>query len=327
MMRLPRFRYHAPATLREAARILASEGPQAMVVAGGTDLLPNMKRRHQTPRVLVGLRRIGRLRGVRGSAARGLTIGPASTLTELENARLLKARYRGLHEAVRSISTPILRNMGTIGGNVCLDTRCNYYNQSYEWRRAIDFCMKCDGTVCWVAPGSDVCLAVSSSDTAPVLCAMGARLRLVSNEGERAVEAKGFYLRDGIRYLAKRPDEILTGIDLPAADGWRSAYRKLRRREAFDFPVLAVAACARLEGDVVADARIWLGAAASAPIEASRAQQALAGQPLCDAAIEEAARLAYPDAKPVDNTDFTVRWRKEMARLLTRDALRALRVP
>jgi len=325
VMRLPKFRYLAPGTVREAAAILASEGPQAMVVAGGTDLYPNMKRRHQMPKTLVALRRIERLRGVRGSARKGLSIGPATTLTDLEEMPLLKAKYRGLHEAVRSISTPILRNMGTIGGNVCLDTRCNYYNQTYEWRRAIDFCMKCDGTVCWVAPSSDTCLAVSSSDTAPMLCALGARLRLVSKEGERAIEAKELYRRDGIQYLTKRPDEILTGIDLPPADGWRSAYRKLRRREAFDFPVLAVAACARLEGERIADVRIWLGAVASAPVEAAEAQKALLGQRLSDDAIEVASRLSYPKAKPVDNTDFTVRWRKEMSRLLTRDALRALR--
>ena len=327
MMRLPKFRYMAPRTTREAAGILAAEGPQAMVVAGGTDLYPNMKRRHQMPKTLVALRRIERLRGVRGSAAKGLILGPATTLTELEELPILKKKYPGLHEAVRTISTPILRNMGTIGGNICLDTRCNYYNQNYEWRRAINFCMKCDGTVCWVAPGSDTCLAVSSSDTAPVLCAMGARLTLVSSRGERTLEAKELFNRDGIQYLAKRPDELMTAIALPPAGGWRSSYRKLRRREAFDFPVLGVAACLRFEGDDVAEASVWLGAVASAPLEATEAQQALIGRPLTEEAIDAASRLAFPKAKPVDNTDFTVRWRKEMARLLTRDALRALRTP
>jgi 4-hydroxybenzoyl-CoA reductase subunit beta len=327
MMRLPKFRYVAPRTAREAAGILAAEGPQAMVVAGGTDLYPNMKRRHQMPKTLVALRRIDRLRGVRGSAAKGLVLGPATTLTELEELPVLKKKYPGLHEAVRTISTPILRNMGTIGGNICLDTRCNYYNQNYEWRRAINFCMKCDGTVCWVAPGSDTCLAVSSSDTAPVLCAMGARLTLVSSGGERTIEAKELFNRDGIHYLAKRPDELMTAIALPPAADWRSSYRKLRRREAFDFPVLGVAACLRFEGDQVAEARLWLGAVASAPLEATEAEQALVGRQLTDESIDAASRLAFPKAKPVDNTDFAVRWRKEMARLLTRDALRALRTP
>jgi 4-hydroxybenzoyl-CoA reductase subunit beta len=325
MMRLPKFRYRAPRTLREAAAILAGEGPAAMVVAGGTDLYPNMKRRHQTPGMLVGLRLVEALRGVKGSPARGLWIGPGTTLTDLECDPALKNHYPGLHEAIRSISTPILRNMGTIGGNVCLDTRCNYYDQNYEWRRAINFCMKCDGAICWVAPGSDVCLAVSSSDTAPVLCAMGARLRLVSRRGERTVAAKDLYRRDGIRYLTRKPDEILAGIDLQPSRGWRSAYRKLRRREAFDFPVLGVAACARFEGPRVAEARLWLGAVSMAPVEATEAQACLAGRPLTDDAIAEAAALAYPLAKPVDNTDFGLRWRKEMTRRFVADALRALR--
>ena len=325
MMRLPKFRYLAPRSLPEVTALLAGEGPEAMVVAGGTDLYPNMKRRHQTPKTLVGLRLIDALRGVSGSAVTGLRIGPATTLSDLEELAVIREHYPGLHEAIHSISTPILRNMGTIGGNVCLDTRCNYYDQNYEWRRAIDFCMKCDGDICWVAPGSDVCLAVSSSDTAPVLCALGARLRLASRDSERTIPAQDLYRRDGINYLTKRPDEVLAGIELPPAGRWRSAYRKLRRREAFDFPVLGVAVNARFERGVVAEARIWLGAVSMAPVEASEAQAALRGRSLTEDAIEEAARLAYPRAKPVDNTDFTVRWRKEMTRHFVSEALRGIR--
>jgi 4-hydroxybenzoyl-CoA reductase subunit beta len=333
MMRLPEFRYLAPRSLKEAAAILTGEGATAMIVAGGTDLYPNMKRRHQTPATLVSLRNVGRLSGIRalrlvpggdGGGAKGLFIGPNTTLTAMEESPLVKRAWPGLHEAVRTISTPILRNMGTIGGNILLDTRCNYYNQSYEWRRAINFCMKCDGSVCWVAPGSDICLAVSSSDSAPMLCALGARLRLVSSRGERTIEARELFQRDGIRYLAKQPDEILSGIELPPSAGWRTAYRKLRRREAFDFPVLGVAAALRFEGEKVAEARLWLGAVASAPVAASEAEAALVGAPLTEDRIDLASRLAYPKAKPVDNTDFGVRWRKEMARLMTRDALRSL---
>ncbi len=327
MMRLPKFRYVAPRTVKEASAILATEGPEAMVVAGGTDLYPNMKRRHQMPKTLVGLRLVEGLRGVRGGAARGLVIGPATTLSALEESATLRDRYPGLFQAIHSISTPILRNMGTIGGNICLDTRCNYYDQNYEWRRAINFCMKCDGDVCWVAPKSTLCLAVSSSDTAPVLCALGARLRLVSRRGERMIEAKELYRRDGIHYLAKRHDEILTAIELPPASRWRSAYRKLRRRGAFDFPVLGVAACLRFEGDRVAEARLWLGAVSMAPVEVTDAQAALAGRPLTGDAIEEAARLAWSRAKPVDNTDFTLRWRKEMTLRLAAEALRAVAPP
>ncbi len=325
MMRLPRFRYLAPRSLAEAAAILAGEGPKAMIVAGGTDLLPNMKRRHQMPQVLVGLRAIEGLRGIRGGASRGVSIGPATTLTDLEEAPAIRAGYPGLFEAVRSISTPILRNMGTIGGNLLLDTRCNYYNQNYEWRRAIDFCMKCDGSVCWVAPGSDTCLAISSSDSAPILCALGARLRLISKGGTRTIPASDLYRRDGIHYLTKRPEEILAEIVLPPAGRWRTAYRKLRRREAFDFPVLGVAVAVRFEKGAVAEARIWLGAVSMAPVEATESQAALRGRTLTDDAIAEAAGLAYPRAKPVDNTDFAVRYRKEMTPRLVADALRSVR--
>ena len=325
MMRLPPFRWAEPKSLKDAASILAAEGPSAMLLAGGTDLFPNMKRRHQLPKTLVPLAGLPALEGVRGSAGRGFAIGAGTTLTAIEEHAGIRAAWPGLHEAVKSISTPILRNMGTLGGNICLDTRCNYYNQNYEWRRAINFCMKCEGDTCWVAPGSDTCLAISSSDTAPMLCAMDARLRLVSKAGERAIPARDLFARDGIRYLTKSPDEVLTTVDLPAADGWRTAYRKLRRREAFDFPVLGVAVCLRFEKDVVADARLWLGAVAEAPLEATEAARSLVGRPLTEDVVDAASRLAFPVAKPVDNTDFGVRWRKEMSRILTRDALRSLR--
>ncbi len=177
--------------------------------------------------------------------------------------------------------------MGTIGGNVCVDTRCNYYNQSHEWRKAIGFCMKKDGDICLVAPGSSRCWAVSSSDTAPVLWALGAKLRLVGADGERTVPMAALYQDDGIDYLAKRPDEIVADIQLPPAEGWRSAYLKLRRRGSFDFPVLGVAVAARMDGDVVRDARIVLGAVASQPRPSEKAAAALVGQ-RADARVDRA---------------------------------------
>lgn len=323
-MRLPAFRYVAPETVREAAAILAGEGPAARVLAGGTDLLPNMKRRQQQPRTVVGLRRITALRGIEGAPTKGLRIGAMTTLAELEAHPGIREHYAGLHQAVRVIATPLLRNTGTIGGNLCLDTRCNYYDQTYEWRRAIDFCMKCEGEVCWVAPGSDVCLAIASSDAAPVMCALGARVVLASRRGEREIEAGALYRPDGIRHLTLRPDEILAGIRLPPAGRVRSSYSKLRRRGAFDFPVLGVAACLRFERDVVAEARLWLTAVSMAPVRVPAAEQALAGRRLTVDAIEEAAGLAWFRARPVDNADFTVRWRKEMTRHHVRLALQAL---
>ena len=148
-----------------------------------------------------------------------------------------------MSKAAELISTPLLRNMGSIGGNLLLDTRCNYYDQNYEWRKGINFCMKKDGEICWVAPSSPRCWAVQSSDSAPVMVAIGAKVKLISSSGERLLPAADLYNDDGIRYLNKRPDELLTEIHLPPTNGWRATYWKLRRRGSFDFPVLGVATC------------------------------------------------------------------------------------
>ena len=216
--------------------------------------------------------------------------------------------------------------MGTIGGNLCLDTRCNYYDQSYEWRKAIDFCMKKDGATCWVATGSPTCLAVSSTDTAPALFALGAHVTLVSAGGTRDVAVADLYRNDGIHYLTRRPDEILTAVHVPALEGWRSVYWKLRRRGSFDFPVLSVAAALKLGADgTVEAARIVLGAVASRPIDAAAGAAALVGQPLTDEVIAHAADSAAKPAKPMDNTDFDLTWRKRVAKDVVTYALRELR--
>ncbi len=324
MIRLPRFSYRAPRSASEAAAILAGEGPDAALLAGGTDLLPNMKRRQQTPRTVVALRGISALRGVRNGS--GLTIGACSTLTEVVRDGRVRREFAGLWQAAAQVATPHLRNMGTIGGNLCLDTRCTYYDQSLEWRRAIAFCMKKDGTTCWVAPGSPRCLAVSSTDTAPALIALGAKVRLESAGGDRLLDVADLYRNDGVRYLARRPDEILTEVRLDPADGIRSTYWKLRRRGSFDFPVLSVAAAARLAADgTVESARIVLGAVASRPLVAADAAHALRGGTLTDGAIRVASAAAAKLAKPMDNTDFTLHWRKRVAGEIVALALREIR--
>jgi 4-hydroxybenzoyl-CoA reductase subunit beta len=184
--------------------------------------------------------------------------------------------------------------------------------------------MKKDGDICLVAPGSSRCWAVSSSDTAPVLWALGAKLRLVGAEGERAVPMGALYQDDGIEYLAKRPDEIVTDIQLPPSEGWRSAYLKLRRRGSFDFPVLGVAVAARMEGDVVREARIVLGAVASQPRPAEKAVAALVGQRVTRDLIGQVADLAAGPSKPLDNTDFTHPYRKKVTRVFVARALAAV---
>jgi 4-hydroxybenzoyl-CoA reductase subunit beta len=308
----------------DAVKLMADHGPEAMLVAGGTDLYPNMKRRQFEPSVLVGLRGIRDLTGVRGSAVTGMTIGAGTILTAVsEHAEIVRS-YPALATAAGLVSSPQLRNMATIGGNVCVDTRCNYYNQSYQWRKAVNFCMKKDGDICLVAPGSSRCWAVSSSDTAPALWSLGATVRLVGPVGEREIPVAGLYRDDGIEYLAKRPDEILTEIRLPAADGIRSVYLKLRRRGSFDFPVLGVAVTLAMDGEVVRRGRIVLGAVASQPREAVDAAEMLAGQRLTPEVIDRVAERAARPAKPLDNTDLTHPYRKKMTRVFVARALARL---
>lgn len=323
MMRLPDFRYRAARTIQDAAAWLAEDAANTLLVAGGTDLLPNMKRRQQTPATLIGLRGIGGFAEIHNGS--GLTVGAGVTLSNLIADPRIRQSYPGLWRAAAQVATPHLRNMGTVGGNLCLDTRCTYYDQNHEWRKSIDFCMKKDGRTCWVATASPKCLAVSSTDTAPMLQALGASVTLLSAGGQRVVSLSDFFANDGIHYLTKRPDEILTSIALPPSAGWRSSYWKLRRRGAFDFPVASAAVAARLDGTRIVDVRIVLGAVASRPLEADRAAALLKGGTLSDDAIANAATAASEVAKPMDNTDFELVWRKKMVRSLVANALREVR--
>jgi 4-hydroxybenzoyl-CoA reductase subunit beta len=325
MLRLPPFTYHRPRTAEDAVAIAAEHGAQAMYVAGGTDLWPNMKRRHQMPSHVVSLQDIRDLDGIEQRPDGGITVGAMVRLSAIEAHQGLRELYPAFVHAVREISTPLLRNMGTIGGNVLLDTRCTYYDQTFEWRESISFCMKKDGELCWVAPGSPRCWAVQSSDSAPVLCALGAEVTLVGPEGTRRLEADDLYRDDGIQYVNKEPEELLTAIHLPAPGAWKASYLKLRRRGSFDFPVLGVAACLHLDGDTVRKAAIRIGGAGSHPIPAREAEAILAGHQLAEERIVDAANAAYKPALTMDNTDHEVAWRKKMAPIFVARAVRACR--
>src|SRR5712671_162589 len=256
----------------------------------------------------------------------GSRLGACLTLSEIAADPRFRNGLTALAQAASLVATPQIRNMATLGGNICLDTRCNYYDQSYEWRKSINFCLKKDGSTCWVAPGSSKCVAVSSTDTAPALIALGARVRLVSRSGEREVALSELYNNDGINYIRRRPDEILAEVLLDSLHGWKSTYWKLRRRGSFDFPVLSVAAAARLSRrGVVEDARIVVGSAASRPLVADGASKFLLGRSLNSEIIAEAAALAARIAKPLDNTDFDMTWRKRVTAEFVTYALRELR--
>ena len=336
MLRLPRFRMELPRTPREAASILrelgardqdvatlGTPGLRVMAVAGGTDLYPNMKRRQFTPETLVSLRRaLSSEVRVNGEAR----IGAGATLTAVAGHAGLRERYRALAMAAELVSTPQLRNMGTIGGNICLDTRCNWYDESLFWRTAEGFCMKTHpSVVCRVATSSPRCLAVASADTVPALMALGAQVRVESAEGERLVPVAALYNEDGIRYIALGRDEVVTEVVLPKADGWRSTYLKLRDRGSFDFPIVGLAAAVMWDGGRVADARIALTAVASRPMLVPSAAAVLVGASLEEDAVAAAAEACFKAARPMDNTSGTVAQRKRTVSVFATRALRELR--
>jgi 4-hydroxybenzoyl-CoA reductase subunit beta len=334
MLRLPRFSLLEPVTWTEAATLLREHGAAqsdiargtpnvpVMLVAGGTDLFPNMKRRQFTPQVLVS---VGRVKGAREiSNGSGMRIGAGATLTEVASHPTVRAKYAALAEAAGAVSTPQLRNMGTIGGNLCLDTRCNWYDQSLFWRTAEGYCMKTHpSVVCRVAPSSARCLAVASADTVPALIALGARVSVENADGRRELDLAELYREDGIRYLAIGRDDVVVSVALPDAAGWRSTYVKLRDRNSFDFPIAGVAVALRFDGDTVSEARVAITALASRPVAID--VKALVGTKLDDEAIAAAADAVHRIARPMDNTSGTISQRKRAARVFTERALRSLR--
>jgi 4-hydroxybenzoyl-CoA reductase subunit beta len=334
MLRLPRFQLVEPATWTEAAVLLRDHGAAGsdiargtpnvpvMLVAGGTDLFPNMKRRQFTPKVLVSLGRVKSAREI--SNGSGLQISAGATLTEIATHPTVTRKYTALAQAAGAVSTPQLRNMGTIGGNLCLDTRCNWYDQSLFWRTAEGYCMKTHPeVVCRVAPSSPRCLAVASADTVPALIALGAKVTVENASGRRDLDLAELYREDGIRYLAIGRDDVVVSVTLPDATGWRSTYVKLRDRNSFDFPIAGVAAAVRLDGKTVTDARIAITGVASRPLAIDA--KALVGTKLEDDAIATAADAVHKGSRPMDNTSGTISQRKRAARVFAERALRSLR--
>ncbi len=333
MMGLPKFEYRAARSVEEALAWLAEYAPavdkdpeaRAMLMAGGTDILPNMKHKVFTPKLVIGLRTVAALRGVSYDPERGLRLGAGVRLSEIEASPIIRPRYPALAEAAATISTPQLRQMGTVGGNLCLDTRCNYYNQSEFWRGAREFCLKKGSEICRVAPNGTGCYAVSSCDTAPALIAFGATVRLAGRDGERATPVAALYADDGIHPVKLQDGALLTEITLPPLAGdWRSTYVKYRVRGAFDFPIASVAAVARLEDDLSAEARVTPQGVPTAPLPLPEAEALLRGQRWTPELIEAAAEIAYRAAHPMDNTSGTIALRKRIIRSYTRQALATL---
>jgi 4-hydroxybenzoyl-CoA reductase subunit beta len=307
----------------DEASEMAASNPGSMFIAGGTDLVPNLKRRQFEVSTLISLNALPKGAAVSGDAASGLEIRAGATLDELAAHPALEGPYRALAQACALVSTPQVRMMGTLGGNLLVDPRCNYYNQTYSWRKAVGFCMKKDGQICLVARSSPRCWAVSSSDSAPVALALNAEVMLHGAEGARRIPAAGLYKDDGIDYTTKRRDEVITAIHLPSVNGkMTSAYWKLRRRPAFDFPILGVAVAITWDDGVVREARGALGAVGSHPVDITPFLKPLSGQRPDDDLVAEVAEAADKPSRPLDNTDLSHYWRKRMTKVYIERALR-----
>ncbi len=321
MMRLPKLAVSSPETIEEATGLLAELGDRAVVLSGGTDLIPNLKRHQLTVDTVVLLGRIDDLRGIRADGE-SIHIGARTTLREIVDSELVPPVVA---RAAGQVASPTIQNQGTIGGNLCVDTRCFWLNVTDLWRQAAEPCLKADGDTCWVAPAKQHCWAVSSSDLAPVLVALDASITLVGSGGTRTIPLADLYVDDGIAYLTKASEEIITSVAIPIDPGLDTTYHKLRRRGSVDFPILGVAAAIR-RGDagVCTEARIILGAVASAPLRAPEAEEALVGQPLGPDSIAAAAEAARKLARPLYNTDLTSRYRKRMVPVFVKRALEEL---
>ncbi len=326
MLRLPPFRYHRPRTIDEAVGLLDRWGSRALPVSGGTDLIPNMKHRLFTPDHLVSLRQIPGMRGFRrdGSA---LMIGGAETLASVARHPEVLRRFPSLAAAAGQVAGPQLRNMGTLGGNICLDTRCTYYNQTEFWRDALGYCLKKDGDVCHVTRVGKKCVAAHSADTPPVLMTLGATIELAGPEGRREVGLNDFFLADGIWNSRRKPGEIVTRVRIPfASRDSRAAYTKLRQRRSIDFPLLSVAVSA----DFQRSARVCqimgvVTALGARPRLLTGWARIALGRTLSTDVIEALAERAHRQCHPLENAIVDADWRRAMVPVQVRLALEALR--
>ncbi|PYV25311.1 MAG: 4-hydroxybenzoyl-CoA reductase subunit beta [Acidobacteria bacterium] len=324
-MSLPAFKVLRPRTLDAVIETLGRYGGDVQMVAGGTDLIPSMRQGLFAPQVLLDLKGIRNLDFIRFDPEQGLGIGALARISALVDSPLLARRFPVLHEAAKTIASPLLRNMGTLGGNLCLDTRCLYYNQSGFWRESLGGCIKKDGKVCHVAPRSRMCWAAFSGDTAPALLALGATVQLAGPGGSRELPLAEFYVNDGLVRMAKGHDEILTAVRVPASSaGWSGAYKKLRIRQSIDYPLAGVAVVMRKDADgACLEARVALTAVNPAP-KLVQGADLLKGRRYDPALAEEVARDAIRTGKPLRTSASTMEYRRHMVRVFVRRALSEL---
>jgi len=322
MLTLPRFDWVRPRTVTETLAALSDRPGETLVVAGGTDAVPNLKHRLHEPRVVVHIGGVRELHFVREEED-GLHLGAVVTLAELARHAAVRRDFPSLAKAAGLVAGPQLRNMGTLGGNLCLDTRCTYYNQTYFWRSALGFCLKKDGALCHVVPAGKRCVAAHSSDVAPVLISLGAAVEIAGRSGRRVIPVDDFFVPDGIHNNVLEPGELVVRVLVPArARGMKCGYQKLRPRAAIDFPMLSVAFAARVANGACEEAALVVSAIAARPRSISGVSALVKGKPLDESLAETLAQAAYKQCHPLINVPYDHDYRREMIPVFVRRAVR-----
>jgi 4-hydroxybenzoyl-CoA reductase subunit beta len=320
---LPQFRLLRPRVVDEAVAFLSRHSGNVRVLAGGTDLIPSMRQKLFEPEYVLDLRGVAELRGILPQNG-AVEIGALTALSSIEKSPYLRQHFPILTEAASTVASPVLRNMGTLGGNICLDTRCLWYNQSLTWRKGCGFCIKKDGDLCHVAPGGTKCWAAFSGDTPPALLCLKAEIEIAGPSGTRRIPLQEFYTGDGENYRKLSPNELVTRVFLPAGSAdYRGIYRKLRVRGSIDYPLAGVAVVMKRSNGHVADARIAMTAVSPAPVLVHKAGEMLIGKVVDEALAEAAGDLAARTAKPLTTSALTPEYRREMIRVFTKRAVLA----
>jgi 4-hydroxybenzoyl-CoA reductase subunit beta len=323
-MSLPEFKLLRPRTLEEALRCLAAHNGNTRVLAGGTDLIPSMLQKLFEPEYVLDIRHLADLKGIHAQSEGGVAIGALTTLSAIEHSGFLRQHFPVLTEAASTVASPLLRNMGTLGGNICLDTRCLWYNQSLTWRKGCGFCIKKDGDLCHVAPGGTKCWAVFSGDTPPALLCLNAEIEIASPAGVRRIPLREFYTGIGDAYRKLQSQELLTRVFLPGACAdYRGVYRKLRIRGSIDYPLAGVAVALKRSNGQVWDARLAITAVNPAPMLVKGARAILEGKSVDDKLAQAVGDLAAKTAKPLTTSALTPEYRREMIRVFTKRAVLA----
>jgi 4-hydroxybenzoyl-CoA reductase subunit beta len=323
---LPPFKLLRPKNIEEAVRFLSAHGGEIQLVAGGTDLLPSMKQRLFTPKYLLDIRGVDELQSIRVIPGHGVEVGALVTLTAIEDSEFIRRNYPVLREAAMTVASPILRNMGTIGGNVCLDTRCVWYNQSLTWRKSCGFCIKKDGDLCHVAPGGKKCWAAFSADTPTALLCLDAEIEIAGPTGFRRIPLSTFYTNEGDARMRLANNEMLARVFIPEKmAGYAGVYKKLRIRGSIDYPLAGVAAMVKKSGPrgIVEDARVAITGVNPAPLLVKEAVHALIGRPVNETTAAAVGELAARVAKPLTTSALTPEYRRDMVRVYTKRAVLA----